>query len=286
MVGWWFGLAWAQEEPVAATFNADRVLVATFQAEDPESEADAARLFEQMVAAVGARNELVPMSEVPRFEPQDYGADLYMRGCPPTRYAGCALVVGQRVDTDRVLGATVRRDPDEFEAGATVLVLTVHVVDVVEAREIATFGIPVPPDREAATLAGVARVFDDIVRGDYELRDLRPEGPSADEQRLEQERKDRLAASLAALETELGTAVRSGDAGWIDVKLTRADLADYTSRDEPPPWDRMDLTPGAWLRYANSGMDLETWRRTGAGRFGKVLLRAGGGFGGGPWHQS
>jgi hypothetical protein len=286
--------SWA-EDPVAdndvpsapaLTFNSDSVLVATFQPLDDESEADAARLFDLVSARLGQSNELVPMSAVPRFEPQGYDGPAYMRGCPPGKYGGCALVLGQRAGSDRAIGATVRREEDEFEEGKSTTIMTVYVVDVLEAREIASFGIPIEPDHETHAADGIARVLDDVVKGDYELRDLRERGQAPDEAALEEARRERLAPSLAALEENLGTAVRSDSIRLLPNRVTREDLVEYERRDELPPWERVGMSQPQYLRYINSGDDLETWRRDGWGRFAKVLLRASAGFTNGPWHQS
>jgi hypothetical protein len=69
-------------------------------------------------------------------------------------------------------------------------------------------------------------------------------------------------------------------------RLTRSDLAAWGESDVTPPWVRLGLDSGEYLRFVNSGDDLESWRAAGAGRFGRVILRAAGGFGGGPWHQA
>jgi hypothetical protein len=286
---------WA-EEPVAdsdddsgvsaLTFNSDSVLVTTFQPLDDESEADATRLFDLVSARLAQSNELVPMSAVPRFEPQGYDGPAYMRGCPPGKYGGCALVLGQRSGSDRVIGATLRHEEDEFEEGKSTTIMTVYVVDVREAREIASFGIPVEPDHEVHAADGIARVLDDVVKGDYELRDLRERGQAPDELALEEARRERLALSLAALEENLGQTVRSDTVRLLPDRVTREDLAEYERRDELPPWERVGMSQPQYLRYINSGDDLETWRRDGWGRFGKVLLRATAGFSSGPWHQS
>lgn len=304
MLLWTASLAWAQEpveplrelgyvaeptpapeEPAPATFNADKVLITTFQPADAASAADAVRLFDLLSERFRRTNDVVPMSVVPSFDVQGYDAATYMLGCPPGRYAGCELVLGQRTDAVRAVGAEVARGKDEFDEEG--VVLTVHVVDVAEAREVASFTVPVPAGREDAVVEGIAQVFDDIVNGDQELRDLRgkQEGtePSAE---LDAARKEILAQSLAELEEDLGTAIVEGISGTLEApRVTRDDLEQYLDRDDRPPWERVGLSQQAYLRYANSGETLDAWRRSGWGRFGRVMLRASGGFGPGPWSQ-
>ncbi|MEZ4240977.1 MAG: hypothetical protein R3F59_33430, partial [Myxococcota bacterium] len=290
MVSWlglaWGSAAWAQEPGPAEVYNADSVLVATFEVERDEVAGDAERLRALLLERIRRTNDLVPMDAVPRFEPQGYGGDEYMRSCPPGEYAGCALVIGQRAGVDRVVGAVVRREPDPIEDDVTVLMMTVHVVDVHEAREAASFGLLVPPDRERETLDGVGNVFDDVVRGDYELRDLREHGPSEEEEALAEARAERVAESLATLEQDLGVAVRSEAVGWIRPRVTQQDLAAMRDGEEIPPWKRVGMDETEYLRFVNSGQDLVSWRQQGWGRFGRVLLRASASGGNGPWHQA
>jgi hypothetical protein len=289
LLTWIAAVAVAQEpppeEPSAGVFNADKVLVATFEAEG-DAGPDAERLQAALLERLSASNAVVTMAEVPDFERHGYGGVQYMRSCPPGEYAGCALVVGQRVEADRVVGAVVRREPDAIEDDKTVLMMTIHMVDVHDAREVASFGLLVPPDREADTIDGIANVFDDVVRGDYALRDLRERGPSDEEEELARARAERVAESLSTLEEDLGTAIRAEAVGWIRPRLTRDDLVALQDREEAPPWIRVGMSEDEYLRFVNSGEDLVAWRQSGWGRFGRVLLRATVSGGNGPWHQA
>lgn len=279
-------LAAAAEEP-GAEFTYDRVLVATFQPLDEASAADALRLQEAVGARFRQQHQVVPMSEVPAFEVQGYGGELYLTACPPGQYAGCALVVGQRSQSDWVVGGTVRREADEFDPAKSVVLLQVHVVDVNEAREVASFGMPVPPDREADVIEGLARVYADVVRGEYELKDLRGDEKPEAATELDEARREILAQSLAELEDQLGTAVKAAAVGRLEpAKVTREDLEAYADRDDVAPWVRLGMSQSEYLRFANSGQTIEAWRLEGQGRFGRVLARAGAGFGPGPWHQA
>lgn len=285
----WLGRAAAQEPGAeeALVYNADQVLVTTFQAENTASEADAGRLFELFRTRFALTNDVVSMDAVPRFEPQGYDGPEYVHGCPPGQYAGCMLVLGQRVSADRAVGATVRREADEFDATRSVVVLTIHIVDVAESREVASFGVPVSSEREQQTIDGIARVFDDVVRGDYELQDQREKGLAPDELALAEAREERMGGMLVALEAELGAAIRSVEVGRIDPpKVTREDLVERAEYEELPPWDQVGMSQDEYLRFANSGQDLETWREEGWGRFGRVLARFSAGGGNGPWHES
>lgn len=289
-------LCWAQSpegpptDPVLSTapltFNADSVLITTFQPLDDASGPDAERLFALVVERLTQNNEVVSMAKVPRFEPQGYeGAD-YMKDCPPSKYGGCALVLGQRAGSDRALGATLRREEDEFDAGSSLTIMTVYIVDVLEAREVASFGVPIDPQNEAAAIMGIARVFDDVVKGDYELRDMRERGETPDDAALEEARRERLALTLSELEDQIGMPVRSDTVRAPRQKISEEDLAKYEDRDETPPWERVGMSQQQYIRFVNSGEDLDDWRSSGWGRFGKVTARLMAGFGNGPWHEA
>jgi hypothetical protein len=278
--------AWAQDpgdEPL--TFNYDRLLVTTFQADDERSEAEAVRLHQSLTERLAQNNELVPMSEVPEFDVHDYGPETYMRGCPPGRYSGCALVLGQRAKAQWVVGATVRWEADEFDRADGNTLLNVHFVDVTDAREVASFGVPLLGN-EDTVLQGIVRVYDDIVKGAYKLEDLRDDTDPEAVAELDAARREILAQSLSELEGQLGTAVRAETVGIIEApKLTKEDLAAYEDREDVAPWERLNMAQGDYLRFANSGKDIDRWRAEKQGRLGEIGIRVGGGFGGGPWSQ-
>lgn len=286
-----WGIAWSwsalaqptEEQPVVARIGL--VLVSTFQPSGPETAPDAERLSEAVARRVAQSHPVLPMSHVPLFETQGYAADVYMLGCPPGHYAGCGLVVGQRADADWVLGATVRRDPDEFDPNETVLVMTVHVVDVRGANEVASFGLIVDPAREEDAVDGVGGVLDELLRSDLTTLDLRDTTDPVAVARAAAHREF-VTASLATLERRLGVPIRPAPPVPIEPeKITRDDTAEYDQRDDTPPWVRAGLSERAWIRFSNSGDDLETWRADGNGRFTKILLRGSVGYGRGPWSE-
>ena len=282
----WSLSALAQEpDPAGTTFSFDRLLLTTFQAEDPSLDEEADRLHAILFERFGESNDMISMDEVPEFEVHDYGPELYMKGCPPGRYSGCALVLGQRAMGDWVVGATLAEEMDEFDEESSYLVLEIHLIDVADAREVAVFSVPLIGQEEAA-LKGIVGVYGDMLEGAYQLRDLR-EDDGSEQAAIEAARKELLATSLTELEGQLGTVVPTGAVGTLEApKLTRDDLEKYIGDDERPPWERIGMGQSQYLRFQNSGLDLETWRSEHRGRFGDIIVRVGGGFGGGPWHQS
>jgi hypothetical protein len=271
--------------PAPAAFNFDSLLVTTVQPEGPEWGADAEALEALLLRSFGATNQLVPMSEVPFFDVQGYDGRTYLLGCPPGRYAGCALVIGQRTGVERTVGATIRREPDPDIEGASLRIATFHIVDVGDGREVVSVTVPMPDGAEDSVVAGVMSLFDEVVRGDLALKDLR-ERADPDQRELTEARKEQIAKALDRLEDKLGVAVVSQVETTIDrPRLTRADLAEYRTRDDQPPWERMRMSPGEYLRFANSGDTYEAWQRGGWGRTTNVLVRVAGGIGPGPWNQ-
>jgi hypothetical protein len=275
----------APEPGAEAAYNYDSLLITTVQPESSEWAADATALEAMLNARFGATNQLTPMSEVANYDVQGYDARTYLLGCPPNRYAGCALVIGQRAGVERTVGATVRREPDEYEAGKTLLVATFHIVDIGDGREVVSVSVPVPAGSEDGVVTGVMSLFDEVVRGDHALKDLR-ERTDPDQKELTDARKDQIAKALDRLESKLGVAVVSEvEADIQRPRMTRADLAEYEGRDDRPPWERMKMSPGEYLRFANSGETYEGWQESGWGRTASLLVRVGGGVGPGPWNQ-
>ncbi len=299
-VGLWTGsAAWAQDPtpiepaddaPLGAAelvFNYDKVLLSTLQPLDEQSEGMASALFALLQARFAKNNDVVPMSAVPRFEPHNYGGEAYLQSCPAAQYSGCALLMGQRAGADWVVGATVEQEADEFEDDQTQTLMTVVFLDVRGAREVARFGLPVVGNDAPTIIDGIARVYDDIVQGEYELRDLRgDQGDPESLVELDSARQELVAQSLTELEDQLGGLIRSNVAEVEQVKVTRDDLAEYEQRDDAAPWDRVGMSQSEYLRYANSGRDLLTWRQLGYGRLGQILIRVGFGGGSGPFSQS
>jgi hypothetical protein len=273
----------APEGPAAQSF--DSLLVTTVQPEGPEWAADAEALEALLVARFGVTNPLVPMSAVPFFDVHGYDGRTYLLGCPPGRYAGCALVIGQRTGVDRTVGATIRRDPDPAEPGGSLRTATFHIVDIGDGREVVSVEVPMPAGQDEAVISGVIGLFDEVVRGDHVFEDRR-EGTDGAPRGLSDARREQIAKALDRLEEKLGTAVVSEvEAEIARPKLTRADLDEYRARDDQPPWERVGMSPGEYLRFANSGRTFEDWRRSGWGRATSLLLRVGVGGGQGPWSQ-
>jgi len=275
-----------EDEPAEAlVFNYDELLVTTVQPEAPATEADADRVHALIRGRFAQNNTMLAMADQPVFEVQGYDAQQYLRSCPDGQYADCALVVGQRGNASWVVGATVGKVADEFDPSVQQDRVTVHFVDVPNATVVATFSVVLDGTNDAAIIDGIARAYDRMVQGEYDARDVRGDlGDPEAEAALQKARAERIAASLAEMEEQLGDVIR-GEVVRGEKKVTKEDLDAYDSREEKAPWERVGMSKGEYLRFANSGKDLATWRREANGRFGQVLVRAGFGGGAGPYSQ-
>ena len=283
----WWALVWAWASPAlaqetpAVTFSFDSLLVATVQANPRELQPRADAVQAQLQQQISETVVVIDMSEAPRFDEQGIDARTYMMSCPLGQYTGCALVVGQRVKAEYAVGGTLAPAPGSPDEQ----VLTVHFVDVDASEEVVTFGVMVGNEREAEVIAGVAALFDRIVKGDFDIDDVRGDidDPAARAQVLEA-REKLIAASLDELEENLGELIRADAIGIVEPpRLTRDDIDELRQTDDVTPWERVGMKEGEFLRFSNSGLTLPEWRRRTRGRFGQLLIGVAGGGGGGPF---
>ena len=266
-------------------FNYDELLITTLQPDATATDADADRVYALLHDRFAKNNTMQAMADQPRFEVQGYGADEYLRSCPDAQYADCALVVGQRGESSWVVGGTVAKVADEFDDTIQQDKLTLHFVDVPNATVVATFTVVLDGANDAAIIDGIARAYDQMVQGEYDAKDLRgDQGDPEAEAALQKARAERIAASLAEMEAQLGDVIR-GEVVRGERKVTRAELDEYDDREERAPWERVGMSKGEFLRFSNSGKDLTTWRQEANGRFGQLIVRAGFGGGSGPYSQ-
>jgi hypothetical protein len=281
----------AQEAPAGepsddSVMNFDALLLATAVAEPSATAADAARVEVLLRERFAQSNTITPMADVPTFEAQGYDGVQYMIACPEGQYSGCALVIGQRAGVDWVVGATVAKVADDLEPEVLRDKVEIHFIDVLGSEVIATFDVLLDGEHDAQIIDGVARAYDKMVQGAYDSRDLRDLEDPEQAEAIRKERADAVAASLAEMEEELGDVVRGAVFRRSESpRVTRNQLDAFDEREERAPWERVGMRKGEYLRFANSGKDLKTWRLEKNGRFGQVIARAGVGGGAGPYSQ-
>ena len=282
------GVAIAQEAPEPAPVSIlelNTLLVAPIQPIAEGMDGEAARVTGLIEAQFSERHVILTIGDVPRFEAQDYGADTYVSACPPGKYSGCALVVGQRAPADWVVGGTLTTAPEDLLASDGDLLLTVYVIDVRGSREVVNFGVLVGAQQDdEAVIAKVAGVYDRIVQGALDEVDVRGEilDPKLEAQ-LKRRREEIAAETLLALEKELGEVIITPPSAIEPERVTRESLREFDDREDAAPWVRLDMTEGQYLRYRNTGLELDVYRRRIRGRLGQVLIRLGLGGGKGPF---
>jgi hypothetical protein len=282
------GPSMAQESPpptVGTVLDLNTLLVSPVQATGEGLAQDAERVTSMLERRLGETNVTLTIADVPAFEAQEYSAETYVLACPPGEYSGCAQVVGQRAPSDWVVGGTLARAPEELLAGDDALLLTVYFIDVRGSREVVNFGVVVggqTDDTEVITKIG--GVYDRIVQGALDEVDVRGEirDPKV-EAALKRRREEIAAASLQELESELGDLIITPPSEITPERVTRESLREFDDRDDVAPWIRLEMTESQYLRYLNTGLDLDVYRRRIRGRFGQILLRVGVGGGTGPF---
>lgn len=255
----------AQEEPV-------RVLVSEFQARNADAKALAA-LVENFIAARLKANpqiQLVRPEDLPPFE--DYPARIYLEGCPPGDIVGCTYVAADRGGVAWAITGTTRVLPGSSK-------VTIEILDIQTGRVVVSFESELESGEDEKFAEAVAQVLSNAMGGSFQERDLR-EGEEPEEG-ADGLSHDVIASQLESLSSELGelsTVVSRPDTIIRPPAYTLDDLSEQMREEGTKPWERLQMTPGEYLRYKNSGMPLLTWRERALGRHGQLLIRPAGGF--------
>ncbi len=260
---------------LARADDSTAVLVASFQPTAAEA-GGVASLLENLVAetlddAVAVR--VIRVEDTPSFA--DYGARIYMEGCPPGQVIGCSQVVGERGGAAYGVTGTVTPLADgAWRVGVSIL-------DIDGARVMVAFQSDLAGGGDQAFADGVVKVLLAAIRGEIGTENDIRTGPEADAPRRPD--NDELAAQIAELSTELGqvSQVISEPRGSITrPAYTVADLAAQSDVEGVKPWERVGMTPGEYLRFRNAGVSTEAWRARAVGRQGELHLRVQAGW----WH--
>ena len=293
VVTWIGGAAWAQsleelEEENPSFVSFDQVLVAPFQGVEEARRGLALELTRSLERKLSTNNALVDVAQVPDFDEYGYTANIYMQACPDGEYAGCAMVVGQRAESEWVVGASLQTviPPDSDEGG--LYGLTVHVVDVLGTQELVRFAINFRLDEKEQILDVIVDVFGEVLRGVHDDVDERKEGLSVEGTTgLSSVQEEAVMNTLAEFEKSHGPVERRTVKGSLEApKFTREDLAQFRDREDGTPWDRIGLSEDQYLRFRNAGMALADWKMRALGRKGSLVFRVEGSGGSGPYHGS
>jgi len=288
------GFAWAQssedlEEENPSFVSFDQVLVAPFQGVEESNRALAMELTRSLERKLSTNNALVDVAEIPDFDEFGYTANIYMQACPDGEYAGCAMVVGKRAESEWVVGASVNAVLSSGSEEGELYGLTVHVVDVLGAQELVRFSINFQQDEKEQILDVIVDVFGEVLRGVHDDVDERREALSAEEGStgLSPAQEEAVMNKLAEFEKSHGPVERRTARGSLEApKFTREDLERFRDREDGTPWERIGLSEEQYLRFRNAGMSLVDWKRRALGRKGSLIFRVEGAGGGGPYHAS
>ena len=244
------------------------VFVSPFQPGNAEAAGLAGMMSSFLEAELSRRPDVsvIPVDTVPPVH--DMVAATYLDSCPPGQQVGCAFVVGEVAAADYALTGTVQSDAQGTRVEVT-------IIDVLSSREAMSFVAVLGAGEDARFAEGVASVLTAVIRGDAgrveDIRDLTvAEAPDY----------SAAAAQLAQLsDAQLGDIeTQTSRVGAVIVlpQVTAEEISDRMDREGVKPWERLGLGPDEYLRWRNSGEDLETWRSStrrtqaaadGSGRF-------------------
>ena len=247
------------------------VLVSEFQASNADAAGFAALLRLFLSDELDRRPELraIAVEDVPSFG--EHSALVYLESCPPGDQIGCAWVVAKRVDASYALTGAVEARYD----GSTRVSVT--VIDVVGAREVLSFDVELGMGDDQALADAVTELVAAVARGELgQETDIREAGETgATRSKAENQM---VAQELGELIGEHGeVTIGSRDEAIERPKYTVDDMADDMASDAIPPWEQLEMPPGEYLRYKNSGLTLVYWRAGALGRKGQFTARLAGG---------
>ena len=214
---------------------------------------------------------IIPIDAVPPVH--DMSASLYLESCPPGKQVGCAFVVGQGAGAEYALTGTVQSDTKGTR-------VEIAIIDVRSSREAMSFVAVLDVGEDERFAEGVASVLIAVVRGEAgRVEDIRDMSVAASPD------YSAAVAQLAQLTSELGDVeayARPTGTLIVPPKVTVEEISERMEREGVKPWERVGLKPDEYLRWKNSGEDLETWKARHDGRKQKLILRTGLGFLRGP----
>ena len=203
-------------------------------------------------------------------------AEEYAASCTPGEFVGCAFVLAEAGGAQYAITGTI----EAYERGSRI---DVRIVDIQSAREAVGFVVDVATGDDAILADAISRVIAAVQRGEIGGEsDMREEGvveaPAGPD-------KEEAASDLNQLNREIGgvdTLDTREEGVLVETEYTRENLFEDMEAEGTKPWERLEMTPRAYLRYKNSGRPLYEWRELAEGRQRQVLLRAGLGYGRGP----
>lgn len=252
-------------------------LVAPFQAKTRASTTTAALLTSQIEAAIRDNGVLVKqIDELPPVSEMD--AYTYGTTCPAGQFVGCAYVLGEAAAVRLTFAAAVETRGNRNR-------VEVHILDMNRSEDVLAFDAEFAAGEDIEFASAMAELVGAVVRGEAGLvADIRAmEDPNAD---AEKDRERAIAAAqLDSLSGEIGGADAVGilEEGEITrEKIKLEDLAETMESEGSKPWERLGMRVNEYVKYRNSGLNLQEWRDLTAGRRGQLILRGALGYATGP----
>ena len=248
------------------------ILVSALQPETPEALALATLLEGYLAVEIANDDELsvIRIEDTPSFE--DYSARIYIDSCPAGDILGCTSIIAERGKANFAVSGTVR-------TSATGTEVEVDILDMKQSRVVVSFKSDIAAsetgkDSDTRVFAqGVARILAAAVHGEVgQEHDIRTDDDDEAAPRLD---NDAVAREIAQLSKDLGevsVALTRPNKAIPKTSYTLDDLAGEADTDAAKPWDRLDMSPGEYLRYKNSGYNLLEWRKRAEGRQGQLLI--------------
>lgn len=254
-----------------------RVLVSEFQPRNEDSKA-LASLVENFLASRLKENqdiELVRPEQLPPF--QDYSARIYLEGCPAGDMIGCTYVAAERGEVEWAITGTTRVTPSASK-------VQVEILDIRSGRVVVSFESELESGQDEKFAEAVAEMLSDAIGGSFNQTDIRQPDPDSEDPEGDMRKMsdDAIAQQLDSLSQELGdisTVINRPNSVIERPDYTMDDLADQMQGEGTKPWERLNMSPGEYLRYKNSGRTLDAWRQLATGRQGQLLIRPTVGFG-------
>ncbi len=254
------------------------VLVSSLQARNDDSIGLAA-LVEAFLAQELKKHadiRVIRVEDTPEFA--DYPARTYMDGCPPGEIVGCTYVIGERGQASLAITGTV-----QALVGRTKV--RIEILDIENARSLIDFQSELEGGSDEGFAEGVAKVLAAAIAGEIgQERDIRFEEGEEAPALLDDEA---IARELRELSKETGGVsadiVRSNKL-IRKSEYTLDDIAKDSETEAQKPWERLEMSPGEYLRYKNSGLQLFDWRERAVGRAGQLLIRPMIGWATGPYN--
>jgi hypothetical protein len=257
------------------------LLVVPFVGETAASAGAGSLLESYLRDRLSARSRFTALGleEAPPIE--DVGAALYYEGCPKGDELGCAFVLGEKADVDRVVtGRVTLRESGNYR-------VVVIILNIRRAEEEFRYALDLVPGEEGVFARSVELSLDKLQRTEVlapreSAREVARRKREAMAEAASQEERDLVARmGLGATAEEL----READerlAVRPERRVEMADLDEYEGVEGgATPWGDLGITKSQYLSYKNSGLDFDAWRVRWAGHRLMLLGTFGLGFGAG-----